>query len=85
MAGRQHLGHAEQRTRRGGVRKRLVLLVAAQRLAVDGAAQAAQAGLLAGADAGRREDRLLDVALDDLVAQQPDVATAGATGPRASR
>ena len=82
MAGRQHLAHAQQRTRRGGVRERAVLLVAAQRLAVDRAAQAAQAGLLAGPDAGRREDRLLDVALDDLVAQQPDVGTARATGPR---
>ncbi len=82
MAGRQHLGHAQQRARRGGVRERLVLLVAAQRLAVDGAAQAAQARLLAGADARRREDRLLDVALDDLVAQQPDVATARATRAR---
>ena len=82
MARRQHLGHAQQRARGGGVRERPVLLVAAQRLAVDGAAQAAQAGLLAGTDAGRREDRLLDVALDDLVAEQPDVAASRAARPR---
>ena len=85
VARRQHLGDAEQRARGGDVRKRLVLLEAAQRLAVDRAAQAAQARLLAGADAGRREDRLLDVALDDLVAEQPDVAAARAAGARASR
>ena len=85
VARREHLGHAEQRAGGCGVRQRAVLLEAAQRLAVDRAAQPAQARLLAGADAGRREDRLLDVALDDLVAEQPDVAVARATGARRVR
>ncbi len=82
MAGRQHLGHAQQGARRGDVRERLVGLEAAQRLAVDRAAQAAQTRLLAGADAGRREDRLLDVALDDLVAEQADLAAPRAAAAR---
>ena len=82
MAGRQHLGHAQQRARGGGVRERSCTLEAAQRLAVDRAAQAAQARLLAGTDAGRREDRLLDVALDDLVAEQADIAVARTAGAR---
>ena len=83
MAGRQHLGDAQQRTGAGDAREQLVGLEAAQRLAIDRAAQAAQAGLLAGADAGGREDRLLDVALDDLVAHEADLAAAGASGARA--
>ncbi len=82
VAGRQHLGHAQERTRGSGIRERLVRLEAAQRLAVDRAAQAAQSRLLAGADARRREDRLLDVALDDLVAEQADVAAACTPGAR---
>ena len=51
-------------------------------LAVDVAAQAPQAGLVAGVEAGRREDRLLDVALDDPVADERDVGVAGAAGAR---
>ena len=50
MAGRQHLGDAEQRARRGRAGQRAVLLDAAHRLAVEVAAQPAQTRLLAGVD-----------------------------------
>ena len=47
---------------------------------VDVAPQPPQARLVAGVEAGRREDRLLDIALDDLVPHERDVGVPGAAG-----
>ena len=82
MAGREHLGHTQQGTRGGRVRQRAVLLEAAHRLLIEVAADAAVTCLCTGTEARRREDRLLDVRLDHLVAQQLDVGLAGLTRQR---
>ena len=76
MAWWQHLRDAKQRARRGSVRKRAVLLETTHRLLIEVAANAAITCLRTGADTRRREDRLLDVRLDHLVAKQCDVGLA---------
>ena len=82
MAGRQHLGDAQEGARGGRVRQRAVLLEAAHRLLVEVAADAAVARLRAGAETRGREDRLLDVGLNHLVAEQLHVGLADLAGQR---
>ena len=85
MAGRQDFGDAEQRACRGRTRERAVLLDTAHRLAIEVAAQPAQTRLLARPDSGRREDRLLHIALDHAVPDERHVGAARASAARPVR